>query len=80
MCGTGKQHLPVQRLRKFTDAKAAGNFLQKKEEKVLEGHVRNWKTALARTAPKKIYGRESGREFSAKEGGKGAGRACAELE
>jgi hypothetical protein len=57
-------------------------FLQKKreQEKVLEGHVRNWKTALARTAPKKIYGRVSGREFSANGTGKGAGRACAELE
>ena len=38
------------------------------------------KTALARTAPKKIYGRVSGREFSANGTGKGAGRACAELE
>ena len=38
------------------------------------------KTALARTAPKKICGRESGREFSANEKSIGAGRASAELE
>ena len=68
--------MPVQRPREFTDAKRPEIALR--EEKVLEGHLRNWKTASARTAPQRIYGRKAAGNCSARR--KGAGRAFAELE
>ena len=34
-----------------------------REERVLGGHLRYWKTASARTAPRRIYGRKSGRKL-----------------
>jgi len=79
-CGTGikKQHLPGQRPRGFTDAKRPEIALR--EKKVLGGRMRNWnkKTASARTAPQRIYGRKAAGNRSARK--KGAGRADAELE
>ncbi len=42
--------------------------------------MRNWKTAHARTAPQKIYGRKAAGNFLQKKKRTGAGRASAELE
>ena len=42
--------------------------------------MRNWKTAFARTAPQKIYGRKAAGNFLQKKKRTGAGRASAELE
>ncbi len=72
--------MPGQHLRKFTDARRPGIFCKRKKEQVLEGQVRNWKTAHARTAPQKIYGRKAAGNFLQKKKRTGAGRVSAELE
>ena len=56
--------------------KQTGNSLR--EERVLGGHLRNWKQQVPRKYPRGFHACETDRKFSARR--KGTGRALAELE